>query len=233
MTHELPVLEYEFDALEPYIDARTMEIHYTKHHQAYINNLNNALEHYEDLQSKTALQLIASLNDVPEEIRTAVRNNGGGHVNHSMFWPSMGPGEGGEPKDSLAEAIVENFGSFETFKEQFTTAALTRFGSGWAWLCADNEENLLVISTPNQDNPVTEGLIPLLGLDVWEHAYYLNYQNKRGDYVKAWWNVVDWGWVSANYRTYKLHAEVSQVSDWIGTQWAKLEEGWKKLTSSE
>lgn len=203
MAHELPPLPYPSNALEPHIDARTMEIHHGKHHQAYINNLNAALEKYPDLQSKSAEALIKDLNAVPEDIRTAVRNNGGGHVNHSMFWPLMSPNGGGEPAGELAQAINAAFGSFANFKDQFSKAGATRFGSGWAWLSVKNDGSLVVTSTANQDNPLSEGLTPILGLDVWEHAYYLNYQNRRPDYIAAWWNVVNWDQVAKNYAAAK------------------------------
>ena len=199
MTHKLPDLPYSYDALEPHIDAKTMSIHHDKHHQGYVNNLNAALEKYPDLQNKAMVELLADLDAIPADIRTAVRNNGGGHANHSLFWPCMSPQGGGEPKGSLAEAINKSFGSFASFKEQFTKAAATRFGSGWAWLCVDGDGSLVITSTPNQDNPVSEGLIPILGLDVWEHAYYLNYQNRRPDYIAAWWKVVNWNEVAKNF----------------------------------
>ncbi|HXE80982.1 MAG TPA: superoxide dismutase [Vicinamibacterales bacterium] len=195
MAHELPPLPYAFDALEPYIDAQTMQIHHGKHHATYVNNLNAALEKYPDLQKKSAEDLIRGLSTVPEEIRTAVRNNGGGHVNHSMFWKLMAPNAGGAPTGAVADAIKSSFGSFEAFKEQFAKAALGRFGSGWAWLI-DNNGKLTIESTPNQDNPMMEGKKPILGLDVWEHAYYLKYQNRRADYINAWWNVVNWAEVN-------------------------------------
>ncbi len=196
--HELPALPYAHNALEPYIDEQTMQIHHGKHHQGYVNNLNAALDGHADLQDKSVKELLYDLDALPESIRTAVRNNGGGHLNHSLFWPSMSPDGGGEPTGALADAIKADFGSFEAFKEAFSKAAATRFGSGWAWLCVDSGK-LVVTSTPNQDNPVSEGLAPLLGLDVWEHAYYLNYQNRRPDYIQAWWNVVNWGEVEARY----------------------------------
>ncbi len=199
MAHELPSLPYDYNALEPNIDAKTMEIHHSKHHQGYVNNLNAALENYPDLQTKTVVELLSDLNSIPEDIRTAVRNNGGGHANHSLFWTCMDPNGGGEPTGDLANAINSAFGSFDEFKATFSKAAATRFGSGWAWLCSDNSGNLTVISTPNQDNPVSDGLKPILGLDVWEHAYYLNYQNRRPDYIKAWWNVVNWDQVAKNF----------------------------------
>jgi len=191
MAHTLPPLPYDCGALEPHIDAQAMQIHRGKNHQAYVNSLNAALEKYPDLQSKSAEDLIRDLNAIPEDIRTAVRNNGGGHVNHSMFWKLMSPNGGGKPTGALAQAIDQSFGSFDAFKEQFTKAAVGRFGSGWAWLI-DNDGKLSVESTANQDNPIMEGKKPILGLDVWEHAYYLKYQNRRPDYVNAWWNVVNW-----------------------------------------
>jgi Fe-Mn family superoxide dismutase len=203
MAHELPALPYAFDALEPHIDARTMEIHHGKHHQAYVNNLNNALESHAGLQGKSIADLLKDLNAIPESIRTAVRNNGGGHANHSLFWPCMSPDGGGEPSGQVAEAINAAFGSFAGFKEQFSKAAATRFGSGWAWLSVDSQGGVIVTSTPNQDSPLSEGLTPILGLDVWEHAYYLNYQNRRPDYIAAWWNVVNWDQVAQNYAAAK------------------------------
>lgn len=199
MAHELPDLPYGYDALEPHIDAETMRIHHTKHHQGYVNNLNAALEKHPELGEKTVEQLLSDLDSVPQDIRTAVRNNGGGHANHSLFWPCMAPGAGGAPSGELAAAVDSAFGSFEAFRESFAKAAATRFGSGWAWLCAGGGGELLITSTANQDNPVSEGLKPILGLDVWEHAYYLNYQNRRPDYVKAWWNVVNWDRVGENF----------------------------------
>lgn len=203
MPYQLPKLPYGYDALEPHIDARTMEIHHTKHHQTYINNLNAALEKYPALAEKSVEDLIRDLNAVPEDIRTAVRNNGGGHANHSLFWTIMAPKAGGEPSGELAEAIKSAFGSFDGFKDQLSKAAAGRFGSGWAWLSVDGAGKLTVASTPNQDSPLSEGLTPILGLDVWEHAYYLNYQNRRPDYVAAWWNVVNWKQVASNYSSSK------------------------------
>ena len=194
MAYTLPPLPYDYAALEPHIDARTMEIHHTKHHQTYINNLNTALEKAPELQNKDLDELLADLNSVPENIRTAVRNNGGGHWNHTLFWQIMAPNAGGEPNGNLADAIGQSFGGFDKFKEQFTTAATGRFGSGWAWLLRDGN-GLRITSTQNQDNPLMEGSRAgdvLLGLDVWEHAYYLKYQNRRPDYIAAWWNVVNW-----------------------------------------
>ena len=198
MAHELPELPYSHDALEPFIDKTTMEIHHGKHHNAYVTNLNNAISGNESLESKSIIELISDLDSVPEDIRGAVRNNGGGHANHSLFWSIMGPGKGGEPSGALGEAINSTFGSFETLKDEFTKAGMTRFGSGWAWLSISNG-SLVVSSTPNQDSPLMDGNEPILGCDVWEHAYYLKYQNLRPDYLNAWWNVVDWDAASARF----------------------------------
>ena len=198
MPHTLPALPYVLNALEPHIDAKTMEIHHGKHHQAYITNLNNALAGNAALEAKTIEELIADLDAVPEAIRTAVRNNGGGHANHSLFWITIGPGKGGAPTGAVASAIDSAFGSFDAFKEAFAKAATTRFGSGWAWL-SQKDGKLTVSSLPNQDSPIMEGATPLLGLDVWEHAYYLNYQNRRPDYIAAFWNIVDWDAVTARF----------------------------------
>ena len=194
MAYELPALPYAYNALEPHIDAKTMEIHHTKHHQAYITNVNNAIAGT-DLEKKSVEDLIRDLNAVPENIRGVVRNNGGGHANHSLFWTIMGPSGGGAPGGDLGAAINSTFGGFEPFKEQFSKAAMTRFGSGWAWLSVAGGK-LQIESTPNQDSPIMEGRTPILGLDVWEHAYYLNYQNRRADYVSAFFNVVNWGQVA-------------------------------------
>ena len=199
MAHELPPLPYDYNALEPYIDEETMHLHHDKHHQAYINNLNTALANYPDLQDKSAEELIRDLNSVPEAIRPAVRNNGGGHVNHTMFWEIMGPNGGGEPTGALADAINQSFGSFDAFKQQFNDAGTKRFGSGWAWLVRGSDGGLSVISTANQDNPLSDGQYPVLGNDVWEHAYYLKYQNRRPEYLAAWWNVVNWDAVSKRF----------------------------------
>ncbi len=198
MSHQLPALPYAFDALEPHIDARTMEIHHGKHHNAYVTNLNKAIAGNAELEAKSICELIADLDAVPENIRGAVRNNGGGHANHSLFWTSMAPGKGGTPSGALGDAIGTTFGSFDTFKEEFAKAGMTRFGSGWAWL-AIADGKLVVSSTANQDSPCMEGNKPLLGLDVWEHAYYLNYQNLRPAYIEAWWNVVDWDAIAARF----------------------------------
>lgn len=198
MKYELPKLPYAYDALEPYIDARTMEIHYTKHHQAYVNKLNEALAKHQELENKSLEELLKHLEAVPEDIRTAVRNHGGGHYNHSMFWRLMAPHAGGEPKGKLSEVIQATFGDFPKFKEQFTGAAAGVFGSGWAWLVKDGAK-LMITTTPNQDNPISKGQTPILGLDVWEHAYYLKYQNRRPEYIEAWWNVVNWEEVAKNY----------------------------------
>ncbi|MEX0703411.1 MAG: superoxide dismutase [Planctomycetales bacterium] len=198
MAYELPKLLYAYDALEPHIDARTMEIHHTKHHQTYINNANKALEGHPDLAKLPIDDLMRKLSSVPENVRTAVRNNGGGHSNHSLFWTVMKPKGGGQPAGDLAETINTTFGGFDKFKEEFNNAAATRFGSGWAWLTLDGGK-LRVESTPNQDTPLSEGRTPILGLDVWEHAYYLNYQNRRPDYIAAFWNVVNWDEVAKRF----------------------------------
>jgi len=199
MAFTLPDLPYAATALEPHIDARTMEIHHDKHHAAYTNNLNAAIEKHPELASKSAEELVSDLASVPQDIRTAVQNNAGGYLNHNLFWTVMGPNGGGAPSGDLAAAIDKTFGSFDAFKEQFGAAAGSRFGSGWAWLVVDASGGLKLYSTANQDSPLMNGDTPILGLDVWEHAYYLNYQNRRPDYVKAFWNVVDWGAVGANY----------------------------------
>ncbi len=196
---QLPPLGYPFDALEPYIDARTMEIHHDKHHGAYTNNLNAALEQAPDWQGKSAQEILRSLERLPESIRTAVRNNGGGYVNHDAFWQWMKPGGSKEPVGHTRAALNKSFGSFDAFKDQFAKAAATRFGSGWAWLLFEGEGRLSITSTPNQDTPIMEGKSPILGLDVWEHAYYLKYQNRRPDYISAWWNVVNWDEVERSY----------------------------------
>src|SRR5262252_8622162 len=195
MAHTLPPLPYPTDALEPHIDKMTMEIHHGKHHNAYVNNLNAAIEKAPELASKSLDDLIRGINSVPEAVRTAVRNNGGGHVNHSMFWQIMGPKAGGAPTGAIANAITAAFGSFDKFKEEFKKAAVGRFGSGWAWV-VESGGKIAIESTPNQDNPVMDGKKPVFGIDVWEHAYYLKYQNRRPDYIDAWWNVVNWNEVN-------------------------------------
>ncbi len=198
MAFTLPPLPYASDALEPYIDKTTMEIHHGKHHQAYVTNLNKALESAPDLTGKSLDELLAdNLAIVPDAIKTAVRNNGGGHANHSFFWTLLGPNAGGAPTGDIAAVIESNFGSFDTFKEKFTAAATTRFGSGWAWLTKDSAGKFEIASLPNQDSPLFEGKKPIIGLDVWEHAYYLKYQNRRPEYIAAWWNVINWDTVNA------------------------------------
>jgi Fe-Mn family superoxide dismutase len=231
MAHTLPKLPYSPEALEPYIDAETMRIHHGKHHQAYVNNLNKALEGHPQLQEKTALELLLGLNSVPESIRTAVRNQGGGHVNHTFFWTCMKPNAGGTPDGALAEEINASFGSFDEFKGQFAKAAAGVFGSGWAWLAVGKDGKLVITSTPNQDNPInTTGDIPILGLDVWEHAYYLNYQNRRPEYIDAWWNVVDWSAVSGYLTLVRVGEGVKELGDWASAQWDKLSDFLGKLT---
>ncbi|MCH7610346.1 MAG: superoxide dismutase [Chloroflexi bacterium] len=200
MAFELPQLSYAYDALEPHIDARTMEIHHSKHHAAYTNNLNKALESAPDLAGKSVEEILADLSAVPEGVRTAVRNNGGGYANHNLFWSVMTPDGAGEPDGSLAEAISSAFGDFASFKDQLSKAGLGRFGSGWSWLAVDGAGALQVLSTPNQDTPLSDGMTPILGVDVWEHAYYLNYQNRRADYIEAWWNVVNWAGVDRRFQ---------------------------------
>jgi Fe-Mn family superoxide dismutase len=200
MAFEVPPLPYAYEALEPTIDSETMHLHHDKHHAAYVNNLNAALEKHPELQNKSAEDLIRDLNSVPDDIRTAVRNNGGGHVNHTMFWQIMGPNGGGEPTGPIADAINQTFGSFDAFKQQFNDAGAKRFGSGWVWLCRDGSGNLHIESTANQDNPMSEGHTPIMGNDVWEHAYYLKYQNRRPEYLGAWWNVVNWDEVNKRFQ---------------------------------
>jgi superoxide dismutase, Fe-Mn family len=200
MAFELPPLPYDYSALEPYIDEQTMHLHHDKHHQAYVTNLNNALQGQSQFESLPIEELIRRINEVPESIRTAVRNNGGGHLNHSMFWQIMKPNGGGEPTGPLASAITSTFGSFDNFKTQFNDAGVKRFGSGWAWLVMDRAGALSVISTANQDSPLMDGMLPIMGNDVWEHAYYLKYQNRRPDYLAAWWNVVNWDEIARRYQ---------------------------------
>ena len=203
MSHELPGLPYAHNALEPHIDTQTMEIHHGKHHAAYIAKLNAALDGHGDLAGKSVEDLVGDLDSVPGDIRGAVRNNGGGHANHSLFWNIMSAGGGGEPAGALADAINNELGGLDSFKEQFEAAGATRFGSGWAWLCVKEDGGLCVCSTPNQDTPLMEGRTPILGCDVWEHAYYLKYQNRRPDYMTAFWNVVNWEAVASNYEAAK------------------------------
>jgi len=231
MTFTLPDLPFDPSALEPHIDARTMEIHHGKHHQAYVTNLNKALEGQSDLAGRTALELVMDLESIPEGIRSAVRNHGGGHVNHTLFWTVMSPNGGGAPSGGLSEGVNRSFGSFDAFKADFTKAAATVFGSGWAWLGVKPDGTLAVTKSANQDNPISTGeMIPILGLDVWEHAYYLNYQNRRPDYIEAWWNVVDWNRVEGYYAMAKAGEQVRSVSDWAKDQWAEFEGILKKLT---
>ncbi|ALV21314.1 MULTISPECIES: superoxide dismutase [Carnobacterium] len=202
MAYELPELPYAYDALAPSIDEETMHLHHDKHHNTYVTNLNKAIEKHPELGEKSIEELVADLSAVPEDIRTAVRNNGGGHANHSFFWKILSPTGGGEPTGELKEAIESTFGSLDKFKEEFAAAATSRFGSGWAWLVVDGGK-LAITSTPNQDSPLSEGKTPVVGLDVWEHAYYLNYKNVRPDYIKAFWNVVNWEEAAKNYAAAK------------------------------
>ena len=206
--YRLPDLPYGYDALEPHIDARTMEIHHSKHHRGYVDNLNQALEKAPELEDRKLEELLRDLTVVPDEIRTAVRNNGGGHSNHSLFWQSMSSQGGGDPEDRLAEEIDDEFGTFDSFRQRLTDAAMSRYGSGWAWLVLDNGDRA-VTSTANQDSPLMEGKIPLLGIDVWEHAYYLEYQNRRADYVDAWWNVVSWSTVAERYESVRAQSKAA------------------------
>jgi Fe-Mn family superoxide dismutase len=201
MSYTLPPLPYAFDALEPHIDARTMEIHHDKHHAAYVNNLNNALKDHPELAAKPVNELIANFSAIPEGIRNAVRNNGGGHSNHTFFWELLTPGGASAPVGKLAEAITTTFGSVDEFKAKFEAAGVGRFGSGWAWLIVNKQGALEIVSTPNQDSPITDGNKTVIGNDVWEHAYYLHYQNRRPDYLKAWWNVLNWDHAEQNYQT--------------------------------
>ncbi len=199
MAFEVPALPYAYDALEPHIDETTMHLHHDKHHQAYVTNLNAAIDKHPELASHSPEDLVKNLATIPEDIKAAVRNNGGGHVNHTLFWESMAPNAGGEPTGALAEAITSTFGSFDAFKTQFNDAGVKRFGSGWAWLVKGADGKLAITSTANQDNPLTDGQTPLLGNDVWEHAYYLKYQNRRPEYLAAWWNTVNWPVVAKRY----------------------------------
>ncbi len=215
-------LPYAYDALEPHIDAATMMLHHDKHHAAYVTNLNNALANYPDLQSKPLIELLSDLNSVPEAIRGVVRNHGGGHVNHALFWEIMGPNAGGAPAGKLAGAIDAKFGSFDAFKEQFTKAAMGVFGSGWAWLSLDDKGELVLSTTPNQDTPISAGLSPLLGVDVWEHAYYLKYQNLRASYLNAWWNVVNWKAVEDNYGSAMMAVNIGHAAERVKAAWDKM-----------
>jgi Fe-Mn family superoxide dismutase len=200
MPFELPPLPYATDALEPHIDAQTMNIHHTKHHGGYVNKVNAALEKHPELQQKSIEELMLLLNTIPEDIRTAVRNNGGGHANHTLFWQIMSPDGGGTPTGDLANVMNQTFGSFEGFKEQFSSTASGHFGSGWAWLALNPTGQLTILSTPNQDSPLAQGMQPILGLDVWEHAFYLKYQNRKAEYISAWWHVVNWNKVAEMYK---------------------------------
>jgi len=212
MTHELPELPYDYSALEPTIDAQTMKLHHDMHHAAYVKNLNAALEKYPNLQSKKVEELLRDLNAVPEDIRTAVRNNGGGHMNHSMFWKIMGPKAGGEPSGAIAKLIQQTFGTFKDFQTKFNDAGVKQFGSGWVWLAGKPGGELQVLSTPNQDNPISQGLFPILGNDVWEHAYYLKYNNRRPEYLQAWWNVVNWDEINKRLETFQSHREPAMAT---------------------
>ncbi len=220
--YKLPDLPYAQDALEPYVDTATMGFHHDKHHAAYVNNLNKALEGHPELHGTDLYAMLSDLDSVPADIRSAVRNNGGGHANHSLFWKVMKPGAGGVPSGKLAEAIDATFGSFDAFKEQFAKAGMTQFGSGWAWLSVDGSGGLVVSSTPNQDTPLAAGLIPVLGLDVWEHAYYLKYQNLRGNYITAFWEVVNWDAVASNYSAVQVAMGVSDVIGRVKSSWNKI-----------
>lgn len=199
MVHTLAPLPYDYAALEPHIDAQTMQLHHDKHHATYVKNLNAALESYSDLQRYSPEELVTNLNDLPEDIRTTVRNNGGGHVNHTLFWKSMSPNGRGQPTGKLAQAIEKNFDSFDAFKQQFNDAGSKHFGSGWVWLVLAPDHKLQIITTPNQDSPITQGVRPLLGNDLWEHAYYLKYQNRRPEYLNAWWNIIDWNEIDRRF----------------------------------
>ena len=200
MAFELPKLQYSYDALEPYIDAKTMEIHHSKHHQTYITNLNKALESYPELFEKSLEDLLANLDQIPESIRVAVRNGGGGHYNHTLFWQIIGPKSDSKPSENMNSLITNSFESFDNFKSEFNEKATKQFGSGWGWLCQDKSGKLVTLSTPNQDTPISSGLNPVLGIDVWEHAYYLNYQNKRPDYINAFWEIINWEAVESNLK---------------------------------
>ncbi|HXZ30644.1 MAG TPA: superoxide dismutase [Terriglobales bacterium] len=207
MAHELPALPYDYSALEPTIDTQTMKLHHDMHHGAYVKNLNAALEKYPNLQSKKVEELLRDLNAIPEDIRTTVRNNGGGHMNHSMYWKIMKPKGGGEPSGPIAEVIKKSFGSFKDFQTKFNDTGAKQFGSGWVWLVGKSNGDFQVISTANQDNPISQGLFPIMGNDVWEHAYYLKYQNRRPEYLAAWWNVVNWDEINQRLETFRAHHE--------------------------
>ncbi len=224
--YKLPKLKYEYSALEPHIDTRTMGIHYEKHHGGYVAKLNAALENYPELHDKSLTELLMNLDALPEEIRTAVRNNGGGHANHSMFWSIMSPKGGGAPTGALADAMAATFGEFDAFKMEFKKTAMGRFGSGWAWLVVTPEGELSIISTPNQDTPVSSGLIPIMGLDVWEHAYYLNYQNRRGDYIDSWWHVVDWNTIGAHYTALHIADTLAKAALSVKETWNNFRKTW-------
>jgi Fe-Mn family superoxide dismutase len=233
MTHKLPALPYSYSALEPYIDTRTMAVHYNMHHRGYVNNLNKALAGYEDLQDKSVVELLHNLDAVPEEIRGAVRNNGGGHLNHSIFWTCLTPNVGGAAPDNLFTFINDSFGSLDAFKAEFAKAAATRFGSGWAWLCVDEEMKGVVMATPYQDNPISQGMVPILGLDVWEHAYYLNYQNRRTDYIAAFWNVVNWKSVNASLQSVQAAAAAQKLTEKVQSKWDDLVTGLNSLIGGD
>jgi len=207
MAHELPALPYDYSALEPFIDAQTMKLHHDMHHGAYVKNLNAALEKHPDLQSKNVAELLRDLNSVPEDIRTTVRNNGGGHLNHSMFWKIMKPKGGGDPVGAIGKIIQDSFGNFNDFKTKFNDTGAKQFGSGWVWLAGKQDGSYQIISTPNQDNPISQGLFPIMGNDVWEHAYYLKYNNRRPEYLAAWWNVVNWEEINKRVEMFKSHHE--------------------------
>jgi superoxide dismutase, Fe-Mn family len=207
MAHEVPALPYDYSALEPFIDSQTMKLHHDMHHGAYVKNLNAALEKYTNLQSKKVEELLRDLNAVPEDIRTAVRNNGGGHMNHTMFWKIMKPQGGGDPSGPIAEVIKKSFGSFKDFQTKFNDTGAKQFGSGWVWLIGKSNGEFQVMSTPNQDNPISQGLFPIMGNDVWEHAYYLKYNNRRPEYLAAWWNVVNWDEINRRLETFHAHHE--------------------------
>ena len=212
MPHELPSLPYDYSALEPTIDAPTMKLHHDMHHAAYVKNLNAALEKYPNLQSKKVEELLRDLNAVPEDIRTAVRNNGGGHMNHSMFWKIMKPNAGGEPTGAIAQLIQKTFGNFNDFKTKFNDAGVKQFGSGWVWLAGKPDGSVQILSTANQDNPISQGLFPILGNDVWEHAYYLKYNNRRPEYLAAWWNLANWEEINKRLETFQSHREPAMAS---------------------